>query len=69
MSAMDELIHYIGEHGSVQPHIVDHLLDAYAHELAEKQRAFDGPSMTMAGNRMVPLDLITALIDPEVSNG
>lgn len=35
---------------------------------AAKIRAFDGPSITMAGNRMVPLDMITALIDPEVSD-
>jgi len=39
-----------------------------AHELAEKQRTYDGPSMTMGGNRMVSLELITDLIDPEVSS-
>lgn len=37
----------------------------YAHELAEKQRAFDGPSITMAGRTMVPLDMLTDLIDPK----
>lgn len=39
----------------------------HARELTAKQRAYDGPSVTMAGNCMVPLDMITALIDPEVS--
>jgi hypothetical protein len=44
-------------------------MDAYAHELAEKQRAWDGPSMTMAGRTMVPLGMLTDLIDPEASDG
>jgi hypothetical protein len=46
---------------------VEQALKTYAHELAEKQRAFRGPSMTMAGRTMVPLEMITDLIDPEVS--
>lgn len=48
--------------------VVEYYKRQHAHELAEKQRAFSGPSMTMAGNTMVPLDLITNLIDPEVSS-
>lgn len=32
MNARDEIVHYIGEHGGVQPHIVDSLLDAYRAE-------------------------------------
>lgn len=48
--------------------IAGQILARDAHELAEKQRAFSGPSMTLAGNTMVPLDLITNLIDPEVSS-
>lgn len=48
--------------------VLSEVMPLHAHELAEKQRAFDGPSITMAGNRMVPLNLITAVIDPEVSS-
>jgi hypothetical protein len=45
-----------------------YLVACYAHELAEKQRAWDGPSLTMTGWTMVPLHMLADLIDPEVSS-
>jgi hypothetical protein len=43
VNARDEIVHYIGEHGGVQTHIVDHLLDTYRVEvLAEDGQAYDG---------------------------
>jgi hypothetical protein len=68
MSARDELIHYIGEHGGVQPHIVDHLLDAYAHELAEKIRNSER-LRDYTDDHMSDCNEAADLIDPEVSHG
>ena len=69
MSARDELVHYIGEHGGVQPHIVDHLLDAYAHELAEKIRNSQieesGSGVRCCGTM---LSMAADVIEPEVSS-
>lgn len=63
MSAREALIRSV--YSKLSQNQMEELVDAFAHELAEEQRAWDGPSMTMAGRTMVPLDMLADLIDPE----
>lgn len=62
MNAREELFDNLRQW--VPAHVANALIDDFAHALANRQRAWEGPGMTMTGRLMVPLEMLADSIDP-----
>ncbi|MFJ3037730.1 hypothetical protein [Streptomyces tendae] len=68
MSARDDLFHRLVVEGGLNPHWANRQIDAFAHELAEEQRAFVKEEGVPTGDDpyIVGVGDVIDLIDPRV---